>query len=245
MAFAKTPHPSSCSLESDMDLLQADKNNFLSAKKSDNQNNFCPASCYFSLSNRCRKSLPGKASRARRRDRLTSELLSLLVRFSAGHIKDTPKALVAVLSTTFNSVKETCWYEMMEKKKKKKTRFQKYVSAFGIKSVRVHDVIPVSRQAKAEKLQRNSIFFFFTPPWKLICDPLMKSSSFGIKLNVQRYLSVGISLIAPEGSEWQIDASSYLSLSSYPLYVSCDGQILLVHRAILYLDLSKAVERRA
>lgn len=32
--------------------------------------------------------------------------------------------------------------------------------------------------------------------WKLICDPLMKSSSFGIKLNVQRYLSVGISLIA-------------------------------------------------
>lgn len=73
----------------------------------------------------------------------------------------------------------------------------------------------------------------------------MKSSSFGIKLNVQRYLSVGISLIAPEGSEWQIDASSYLSLSSYPLYVSCDGQILLVHRAILYLDLSKAVERRA
>lgn len=147
-----------------MDLLQADKNNFLSAKKSDNQNNFCPASCYFSLSNRCRKSLPGKASAARRRGRLTSELLSLLVRFPAGHIKDTAKALVAVLSSMLKSAKETCWYEMMEEKKKK-TRFQKYVSALGIKSVQVHDVIPVSRQAKAEELRRNSIFFF-TPPLK-------------------------------------------------------------------------------
>lgn len=51
---------------------------------------------------------------------------------------------------------------MMEKKKK--ARFQKYLSAFGIKSVQSRDVIPVSWRAKAEELQRNSIFF--NPPLK-------------------------------------------------------------------------------
>lgn len=35
--------------------------------------------------------------------------------------------------------------------------------------------------------------------WKLICDPLMKSSSFGIKLNVQRYLSLLEFLLSPWG----------------------------------------------
>lgn len=47
------------------------------------------------------------------------------------------------------------------------------------------------KEGEEEEKKNHSTQFF----WKLICDPLMKSSSFRIKLNVQRYLSVGISLI--------------------------------------------------
>lgn len=203
-----------------MDLLQADKNNLLSAKKSDNQNNFCPASCYFSLSNRCRKSLPGKPNGARRRGRLTSELLSLQVGFSARHIEDTPKALVAVLSKHVRNML------ILNDGGRKKNSFQKYVSAFGNKSVWVHNVIPISWRVKAEELQRNSFFFLLPPPlppWKLICDPLMKSSSFGIKLNVQRYLSVGISLITQrEVSDRLMQVLTWVSPRTLYMYPATD-----------------------
>lgn len=105
--FVKTPHPNSCSLENDMDSGWQKTISCL-GKRNDNQNSFCPALCYFSLTNRCRKSLPGKPSRARRRGRLTSEILSLQVGFSARHIVDTPKSVVVLqcYRSTFNLVEE-------------------------------------------------------------------------------------------------------------------------------------------
>jgi hypothetical protein len=54
-----------------------------------------------------------------------------------------------------------------------------------------------------------SLFFFYFRFWKLICDPLMKSPSFRIKVECPT-LSLSPSplefpLIGPEGSEWQMD----------------------------------------
>lgn len=72
---------------------------------------------------------------------------------------------------------------------------------------------------RGKKMETRSAPIF----WKLICDPLMRSSSFGIKLNVQRYLSVGISLIAPrEVSDRLMQVLTWASPRTLYMYPATD-----------------------
>lgn len=103
-----------------------------------------------------------KASGARRRGRLTSGLLSMLVRFSAGDIKDTPKALVAVLSSTFNSVKVTCWCEMMEEKKRRRPASKNTCQLLELKVCEFMMSPPFPDQQRQWNC-RGTEFFFLTP----------------------------------------------------------------------------------
>lgn len=109
---------------------------------------------------------------------------------------------------------------MMEKYRRDYQFFTTLCLRFGIVSMQVDDV-SVQRQLvrlKEKKKKKGSPGSLIS--WKLICDLLMKSSSFGIKLNVQRYLSVGISLIAlREVSDRLMQVLTWASpriLSMYP-----------------------------
>lgn len=156
LGFVKTPRPCSCSLENDMDLLQLTKT-ISAKKKKDNQNNFCSAMCYFRLSNRCRKSLPEKnkdeqSLKARSVDLWTSSTVCNVP--APVHERYSPKVWSACYQTSWIQVRKHAdrkWCRKMYKK----SSFQKYVSAFGIKSVRVHDVIPIFRQAAQAKGRRR------------------------------------------------------------------------------------------
>lgn len=91
---------------------------------------------------------------------------------------------------------------------------------FGIVSAWVHDV----SEQQGEEGERKKRGTPGSPiSWKLICDPLMKSSSFGIKLNVQCYLSVGISLIAlREVSDRLMQVLTWASLRILYMYPAMD-----------------------
>lgn len=115
---------------------------------------------------------------------------------------------------------------VIENNEKKKICFPNCM--FGIVSNQVHSVIlilgqcnvtkPGKKEKKKKKKPHSTQFF-----WKLICDPLMKSSSFRIKLNVQRYLSVGISLITQrEASDRLMQVLTWASSRTLYMYPAMD-----------------------
>lgn len=127
------------------------------------------------------------------RDWLTSELLAPFVMFWPNTWEILPKVWSPPYQTSQIQVSK----HDDGKIQKRLPLFTTLCLWFGIVSVWVHHV-GVERLQEVEGQGGGGEGTPGSPiSWKVICDPLMKSFSFGIKLNVQRYLSVGISLIAP------------------------------------------------
>lgn len=155
--------------------------------KTDNQNNFCSGTPLKTC--RADAKIPPKEKSGPERLvglRTSCTLCNVL----AQHTRDPPKGLVTALSNKANSSEQARWWKNTDGF----TTFQN--SMFMIWNCKRVG----SRCQRAARGGRRKKKKEGTPgspiSWKLICDPLMKSSSFGIKLNIQRYLSVGISLIA-------------------------------------------------
>lgn len=152
-----------------------------------------------------------KTSRAWRRGRLTSELLPQFVMFRPQRLRDTPQRsghrVIRQVGFKWgnmligNDVKKKCIRRAVFKNTCQLLELK--VCGFMMSSPfsdkqrkqKAEEEEAEERGRKKRETRSSQVFFFFFFFWKLICDPLMKSSSFGIKLNVQRYLSVGISLI--------------------------------------------------
>lgn len=166
-----------------MYLLQMTKTIY--SPKTNNQNNFCSGTPLKTC--RADAEILPKENPAPR-DWLASELLAPFVMFWP----NTREILPQVWSPPYRTSQIRVSKHDDGKIQTSLPLFRTLYLWFGIVSVWVHGV-SVQQEEEGEKKEG-------TPgspiSWKLICDPLMKSSSFGIKLNVQRYLSVGISLIA-------------------------------------------------
>lgn len=181
--------------------------------KTDNQNNFCSGICHQTLAGQMQK-IPTEKSGPR--DWLTSKLLAPFVMFWPNTWGILPKVWSLPHQTS-----------QIQASKCDDGKIQKRLPLFHNSMFTIWNCkhagsrcqcAAPAGEVEGEEKKNGSPGSPIS--WKLICDLLMKSSSFGIKLNVQRYLSVGISLIAlREVSDRLMQVLTWASpriLSMYP-----------------------------